>query len=130
MQHGSIDVQPARKATTPASPPLLEAFRARGHRMVDELAARLRPEVMVRLLATSTSTELLAELFADPTMLEEVAESRDPLAAARLRGARMRRGLLEAEGGSWTAQRVGDFLGIRRQSVEKRAERGRSSASR
>jgi hypothetical protein len=89
-------------------------------------------EALTRL-ATSTDTSALAASDSDfdalvrmldrPEVLAEL-QPRDPLAAARLRGLRLQREILAAEGGSVSAKALADALGITRQAVDKRRKRG------
>ena len=84
-------------------------------------------------LAASAKTGALAESKSDfdalvrmldrPEVLAEL-QPRDPVAAARLRGLWLQREILAAEGGSISAQTLGDALGISRQAVDKRRKRG------
>lgn len=54
----------------------------------------------------------------------------DPLAAARLRGLRMKEELLRNAGGALTAEEVGKLLGLTRQAVDKRRKPRRLVAMR
>jgi hypothetical protein len=49
-----------------------------------------------------------------------ILRRRDPLAAARLRGLRARKQLLDAEGGTVSGQELAKAIGITRQAVDKR----------
>ena len=49
----------------------------------------------------------------------------DPLAAARLRGVQKQHALLEASGGTLSAEQTAEVLGISRQAVDKRRRQGR-----
>jgi hypothetical protein len=51
--------------------------------------------------------------------------ARDPLAAARLRGTRMRDEIARAEGGTWTPEQVAEHLATTRQAVDKRRRANR-----
>ncbi len=104
--------------------PLRAAFLAR----VLNALARLTPEVGDRILgdaagAPSDYAVLLRALEA-PDVVAALRRD-DPLAAARLRGLEMRAQILEAEGGTLTAEVVSKLLGITRQAVDKRRRAGR-----
>ncbi len=79
------------------------------------LEALAAPDEVSSLITFLASTEV-AGLFAN--------ESRDPLASATARGTAQRKALLEAEGGSASAQEIADLLGISRQAVDKRRKKG------
>ncbi len=49
-----------------------------------------------------------------------ILRRRDPLAAARLRGLRVKKQLLDAEGGTVSGQELAKAIGITRQAVDKR----------
>jgi hypothetical protein len=66
---------------------------------------------------------LLAALESEPGLAALTPE--DPLAEARLRGIETRRRLLEAEGGTLSAQAVASLLSISRQAAYKRYRAGR-----
>jgi hypothetical protein len=67
--------------------------------------------------------ELLWRLLEQPEALAAL-RPRDPLASARLRGLRLKRQILEAEGGTVTAEALAGALGMSRQAVDKRRRRG------
>jgi hypothetical protein len=71
--------------------------------------------------ATAAPTDHLVMLEAvssAPWVAELVAD--DPLLAAKLRGVELRRQMLKSAGGTLTAERVAEHLGISRQAVDKR----------
>jgi len=66
---------------------------------------------------------VLLSALQQPSVLNSLLKQ-DPLAEAKLRGQRMRKELLEAEGGVLGPEEVGNLLGIQRQSVDKRRKVG------
>jgi hypothetical protein len=75
------------------------------------------------LTASESTFDALVRMLDRPEVLAEL-QPRDPLAAARLRGLRLQRDILAAEGGSVAAQALADALGITRQAIDKRRKRG------
>ena len=91
---------------------------------VVEALARLAGAPDTSALAASESTfDALVRMLDRPELLAEL-QPRDPLAAARLRGLRLQREILAAEGGSVSGQTLAEALGITRQAVDKRRKRG------
>jgi len=68
--------------------------------------------------------EELVEVLGRPEVLADVRR-RDPLAAARLRGLRAKKRLLEAEGGVVPGRELAQAIGITRQAVDKRRLAGK-----
>jgi hypothetical protein len=75
--------------------------------------------------ATAASTDLLVLLKAltAPAVAPELA-AKDPLAAARLRGAQRQQKMLEESGGALNGAEVAEILNISRQAVDKRRRQG------
>jgi biotin operon repressor len=73
--------------------------------------------------AASTDYLMLLGALATPSVATQMA-AKDPLAAARLRGAKRQQGLLEASGGVLTGEEAAKILGISRQAVDKRRRQG------
>lgn len=69
--------------------------------------------------AASTDYLMLLGALATPSVATQMA-AKDPLAAARLRGAKRQQGLLEASGGVLSGEEAAKILGISRQAVDKR----------
>jgi hypothetical protein len=72
----------------------------------------------------------IVELVSDPAMAtvadsDDSNVSEDPLAAARERGVHARAELLNAEGGLIPASRLGQILGVSRQTINQWRKRGR-----
>ena len=68
--------------------------------------------------------EELIEVLERPEVLADLRR-RDPLAAARLRGLRAKKRLLEAEGGVVSGRELAQAIGITRQAVDKRRLAGK-----
>lgn len=75
-------------------------------------------------VATSSDVGALLDALDQSGVLSEMGEA-DPLADARVRGARGRLWLLGAEGGTRSAADFGVLLGISRQAVDKRRRAGK-----
>jgi hypothetical protein len=71
-----------------------------------------------------TDLEELVEVLGRPEVLADLRR-RDPLAAARLRGLRAKKHLLEAEGGVVSGRELAQAIGITRQAVDKRRMNGK-----
>lgn len=103
---------------------LRSAFARRAVRAVVGLSQQMAESSLKEAVAASSDYGvLLAALETEPGL--SLLTRDDPLAAARLRGLRARRELLEKEGGTLTAQKVADLLNISRQAVHKRHRAGR-----
>lgn len=89
---------------------------------------QLTIDIDERSLADAAGAEsdidMLAQVLSNPAATR-ILDGADPLAAARLRGARARRQLLEAEGGLLRVGRVSELFDISRQAVDKRRRAGR-----
>jgi biotin operon repressor len=71
-----------------------------------------------------TDLEELVEVLGRPEVLADLRQ-RDPLAAARLRGLRAKKHLLEADGGVVSGRELAQAIGITRQAVDKRRLNGK-----
>ncbi|MBI4277116.1 MAG: helix-turn-helix domain-containing protein [Armatimonadetes bacterium] len=81
------------------------------------------PRRVLRDLVRETAEEkILIAAALQPGVLESVSE---PLLKARLRGVERKRELLEAEGGTISAEEAGRLLAISRQAVDKARRAGR-----
>jgi len=81
---------------------------------------------LLRTLVENEISDLeeLVEVLERPEVLSDLRR-RDPLAAARLRGLRAKKHLLEAEGGAVSGRELAQALGITRQAVDKRRLAGK-----
>lgn len=76
------------------------------------------------LLRTASGEDVLVAVALQPAVVERVRRP-SPLLPALLRGAQVRRRLLEAEGGTLSATEVSRLLGCSRQAVDKQRRTGR-----
>lgn len=104
-----------------ASGPVRTLFLARAMRSLAEMATRLDAGALSDAAAAPSDLSVLLGALEKPGMIEPYRQDA-PLAAARLRGLRARRELLEAEGGTLGASAVADLLGLSRQAVDKRRQ--------
>jgi hypothetical protein len=98
-------------------------FVTRALNAVADIAER-NPEQSLAAPATAPSDwEVLLRALATPELVD-LSTSSSPLAQARLRGIEARQQLLEAEGGTFSAEEAGRALGVQRQAVDKRRQAG------
>lgn len=90
---------------------------------VANLARRSSPSQLNAVLAAPSDYAVLLRLLSQPEVMASVTR-RDPLARARLRGLQVRERLLEAEGGTLTAEEAAALLGVTRQAIDNRRKRG------
>lgn len=94
---------------------------------------RVRAERAVQLLAENMSRADLEKAASEPSDIGVILSAlqsdsgiavlpQDPLARARLRGIRMKRELLEREGGVLSGGEVAELLGLQRQAINKRVK--------
>jgi hypothetical protein len=81
---------------------------------------------VLRTLVENEISDLkeLVEVLERPEVLSDLRRQ-DPLAAARLRGLRAKKQLLEAEGGVVSGRELAQAIGITRQAVDKRRLAGK-----
>ena len=79
--------------------------------LVDITAANSNYEVLLAALQTPEAFSLLTK--------------RDPLAKAKLRGLKLKQQLIEAEGGCASSEEIAEILGISRQAINQRRQRGK-----
>jgi biotin operon repressor len=114
--------------------PLAESLRAVGHtkhplfvtRAINALRGlehELPKERIEEASAASTDYLVLFKAMTAPSVATQMA-AKDPLAAARLRGAERQQRLLEASGGVLSGEQAAKILGISRQAVDKRRRQG------
>ncbi len=104
--------------------PLLRVFVTRALRAVAALAEGMQADAIQGVVSAPSDYDvLLAALEAEPGL--DLLAREDPLAAARLRGVKMKRELLAQEGGTLGAQEVAELLRMSRQAVHKRLRAGR-----
>jgi biotin operon repressor len=82
-------------------------------------------EVTATEIASAPSDyDLLLALLQKPEV-QKLLPSRDPLAAAKIRGLKAQQQLLGLEGGCISSEKVAELLGIKRQAVDKRRKHGK-----
>ena len=86
---------------------------------------RLDERALGEIVSAPSDYDVLLRFLETPEVLGELS-SQDPLAAARVRGARQAREILREEGGTVGAGDMGELLGgISAQAVDKRRKKGR-----
>lgn len=86
---------------------------------------RLDERALGEIVSASSDYEVLLRFLEAPAVLGALS-ARDPLAGARVRGARQVREILNEEGGTVGAGEMGELLGgISAQAVDKRRRKGR-----
>ncbi len=109
--------------------PVRAAFLARVLNALAHLAPRLEERTLGDAAGAPSDYAALLYALEAPEALDLLRQD-DPLAPARARGLRARAQLLEAEGGTFTAEEVAGLLGLTRQAVDKRRRAGRLLALR
>ncbi len=100
------------------------AFFTRALKAVAELDRELPERVLDEATSASSDYLVLLHALSSPNAIGDAVQV-DPLAVARLRGVDRQLNLLHLGGGTYTAEQVGEFLGISRQAVDKRRREGR-----
>ncbi len=103
---------------------LVEAYLRRALRALARIAGAMPRHRLVEAIGAESDAEVLYRTLLEPAAIVDGIGDADPLAAARLRGARMRREQLKAEGGVLRAGQVAALLGISTQAVNKRRKAG------
>ena len=109
---------------------LVEAYLRRAGRALERIARALPRQRLVEAVGAESDAEALYRTLLEPAAVVagigagDDDDTADPLATARLRGARMKRELLKSEGGVLRAGQVAVLLGISTQAVNKRRKAG------
>jgi biotin operon repressor len=98
-------------------------FFSRGINALAELEQELPKQRIDEASAASTDYMVLLKALTEPSVATQLA-SKDPLAAARLRGVERQQGILKESGGVLSGAQVAKILGISRQAVDKRRKQG------
>lgn len=106
----------------PAADPLRSAFLSRYGGLLERLAASASAESVQTALAAADEVGGLAGLLASVGPIDP--PPRDPLAAARARGAGMKAELLERAGGALSVGEVAAMMGVTPAAVHARRQRG------
>ena len=125
---GSQVKRPTRddRAEASASNDLVQAFVERAKRAATAIAQRMPRERLVQVVAAPTDTDALLMSMQEPAAIASgiTLSGPDPLAAALLRGARIKRALLQDEGGVLSARELAEHLGITVAGLTKKRDRG------
>jgi len=116
--------QAVARVLTAATSPMRTVFVTRALNAVARLSAEAGEESLVAASASQNDYPVLVRALEDARPLAVMREE-DPLAPARLRGITARQKLLDAAGGTLSADEVGKLLGITRQAVDKRRRSGK-----
>jgi hypothetical protein len=95
------------------------AFQSRILRAFIQLEENLPSSIIEQATGAPTDFLVALEALSAAPETSQLIES-DPLLAAKLRGLKRKRQMLEATGGSLTSEQVAEILGISRQAVDKR----------
>jgi hypothetical protein len=107
-----------------ARTPLRGALLARALNALAQITPQLSEEALAHAIGARSDAGVLAHML-EAAPVVSVLKHDDPLAAARLRGLRVKQELIEAEGGAWSAGEVAAHLGLTRQAVDNRRRAGR-----
>lgn len=92
-------------------------------RSLNQISASVAEKSLVSAVSAPTDLQVVLRTLEDSGVFADVLPD-DPLAAARLRGATRKAELLREHGGSLSAPQVAKLLGISRQAVDKRRQKG------
>lgn len=122
MRIATINLTSLRQVVTGALQAVdIGRFEVASPDQIIEISGAVTKEVM-KIISEETREHPRGEVIT-AERIEKIRDA-DPLASARERGTQSKRRLLEAEGGTLSALEVADLLGLRRQSVDKRRQKG------
>ncbi len=101
--------------------PLKAAFLTR---VIEGLIEIADSSDLVDITAANSNYEVLLAALQTPEALS-LLNKHDPLAKAKLRGLKLKQQLIEAEGGCAKSEEIADMLGISRQAINQRRQRGK-----
>ena len=101
--------------------PLKAAFLTR---VIEGLIEIADSSDLVDITAANSNYEVLLAALQTPEALS-LLNKHDPLAKAKLRGLKLKQQLIEAEGGCASSEEIADMLGISRQAINQRRQRGK-----
>ena len=101
--------------------PLKAAFLTRVIEAFIEIA---NSSDLVDITAADSNYEVLLAALQTPEALSLLSK-RDPLAKAKLRGLKLKQQLIEAEGGCGSSEEIAEMLGVSRQAINQRRQRGK-----
>ncbi|HKP74409.1 MAG TPA: hypothetical protein VJT67_02650 [Longimicrobiaceae bacterium] len=122
IRQTATSASPGSDPLSAASDPLRSAFLSRYGGLLERLAASAPAELVQTALAAEDEVGGLAGLLA--TVGPLAPPPRDPLAAARARGAQLKAELLERAGGALSAGEVASLMGVTPAAVHARRQRG------
>ena len=79
---------------------------------------------LVDITSADSNYEVLLAALQTPEALSLLTK-RDPLAKAKLRGLKLKKQLIEAEGGYGNSEEIAEMLGVSRQAINQRRQRGK-----
>ncbi|MCC0179366.1 HTH domain-containing protein [Waterburya agarophytonicola K14] len=100
--------------------PLKAAFLTR---VIEGLIEIANSSDLADVISADSNYEVLLAALETPEALSLLTK-RDPLARAKLRGLKIKQQLIEAEGGCTNSEEIAEILGISRQAVNQRRQRG------
>ena len=101
--------------------PLKAAFLTR---VIEGLIEIADSSDLVDITAANSNYEVLLAALQTPEALNLLSKN-DPLAKAKLRGLTLKQQLIEAEGGCASSEEIAEMLGISRQAINQRRQRGK-----
>ena len=101
--------------------PLKAAFL---NRVIEGLIEIADSSDLVDITAANSNYEVLLAALQTPEALSLLSK-RDPLAKAKLRGLKLKQQLIEAEGGCGSSEEIAEMLGVSRQAINQRRQRGK-----
>ena len=101
--------------------PLKAAFLTR---VIEGLIEIADSSSLVDITSADSNYEVLLAALQTPEALSLLTKS-DPLALAKLRGLKLKQQLIEAEGGCCNSQEIAQMLGVSRQAINQRRQRGK-----
>lgn len=103
---------------------LAEAVLRRSMPLLARMLASAPADVLIDSLSAPSDVGTLARLLSAASGAPDTVDEVDPLADAFARGAEIKRELLGEAGGGWPTAVVARHLGITRQAVDRRRQRG------
>lgn len=101
-----------------------EAYAARALMAIAQIVESANDDALINAVGATSDYAVLITTLSQPGVLAKLAQT-DPLAPARIRGLELREHILTAEGGTWSAAQVADFLHLSRQAVDHRRKQGK-----
>ena len=101
--------------------PLKAAFLTR---VIEGLIEIADSSDLVDITTANSNYEVLLAALQTPEALSLLSKN-DPLAKAKLRGLKLKQQLIEAEGGCASSEEIAEMLGVSRQAINQRRQRGK-----